>query len=327
MKFNRLSVVVLMTLSAGALFGDDFNWGGTYVANWDNFGTSPYTAIDTSSSPNKTITIFCLDFNDEIGPPFSWQASIIPLSQPNVTNSGAYQNVYTAQYGGSYNSLVTAAYNDPSVTKAAGETQAPQVSGPPFVFNGDTDGSYTVNLTNDNSYTRYLEAAWLFTDIENAVANSPLDSGTDMIAQAAAWELFVNSSNLAELTGDVDNYRGTYTFNNYLGLSSGDYTNNPNVVTQSTSGLTFQQAVDVALADAQKAVDSLSFGPGSYDFGSWSIVTGTPDYVVGYGRPVQEFLTPNGVPDTPPVPEPYAVYLLGTVMAILLWTHRNRRLA
>lgn len=332
LPFRSLVLVTLMTLGAGSLLADNFNWGGTYVANWDNFGTSPYTAIDTSKSPNQTITIFCLDFNDEIAPPESWTASIIPLSQPNVTNSGAYQNVYTAQYGGSYNSLVTAAFNNPSDPKAAGETKAPQVSGPPFVFNKDSAGTYNVDLTNDDAYTRYLEAAWLFTDIEQAIAQHPQDTNTDMIAQAAAWELFVNSSNLSALTGDVKTYGGTYTFNNYLSLSSGDYTTNPGVTTLAASGLTFEEAVDAALVAAQNAVDTLKWGPGSYNYGTWNIVTGTPAYVVGYGRPVQEFLSPNGSPDSPPshdspVPEPKAIFLLGTVAAFVLWTRRSRRIA
>lgn len=316
-----------MAFTTGALFADNLNWGGTYVANWDNFGTSPYTATDTSSNPSAGITLFCLDFNDEIAPPYSWTASIIPLSQANVTNSGAYQNTYAAQYGGAYNSLLSAAYNNPSVTKAAGETQAPQVSAAAY------DGDGAVNLSGDNAYTRYLEASWLFSDIEQAVAQNPKDVGTDMIAQAAAWELFVNASNLSTLTGDVKNYGGTYMFNNYLGLPGGsNYTNNTGLVTQSTSGLTFQESVDAALLAAQNAVDTLQWGPGAYNFGSWSIVTGTPDYVVGYGRPVQEFLSPNGLPDSPPthdspVPEPKAIFLLATVAAFVVWTHRRQRTA
>lgn len=301
---------MLMTLSAGALLADDFNWGGSYAANWEGFGTSPYTATDTTYSPAKSITLFCLDFNNEIAPPFAWTSSVIPLSSDNVTNAGAYQNVYAAQYGGSYNGLLNAA------ATAAGKSNPPQVY--PFAYMGYG----AVNLSKDDAYTRYLEAAWLFSDILQAVGRNPRDIDTDMIAQAAAWELFVNASNLGTLTGDVQNYGSgqTFTFTNYLALT-----------TQSTSG-TFQQSVDAALLAAQNAVDTLNWGPGSPGFGNWSIVTGTPDYVVGFGRPVQEFLSPDAMPDSPPlrdspVPEPKAIFLLAPIAAILLWTRRRRRTA
>src|SRR5579863_5705671 len=69
----------------GCLFADDLQWGGTYVGVWSGFGTSPYTAIDTSNN-NNVLTIFCLDFNDEIGPPYDWTANIRPLTSDNVQN-------------------------------------------------------------------------------------------------------------------------------------------------------------------------------------------------------------------------------------------------
>ena len=314
------------------MLADNLTWGGTYVADWDGFGTSPYTATDTSVTPNQGMQLFCLDFNDEIAPPTAWSASIMTLSQPNVAGTGAFAGEYAAQYGGDYNSLLTAAFNNPSVKKAAGENTAPQVSGlstgqvPPFAFNGDTtsgSGSYAVTLTSQNPYTRYLEAAWLFTDIESAL---PGDVNTDMIAQAAAWELFVNNSNIGVLNSDIDTYSGKFVFNNYLSLSANQtYLSTATVSKTSTpsSGITFEQAVDAALAAAQNAVLNDDWGPGSYHYGSWSLVTGTPDYVIGYGEPVQEFLSPNAVPDQPPVPEPRAILLLGTIAALVLWKKRG----
>jgi hypothetical protein len=331
----------------GALWADNLTWGGTYIADWDGFGTSPYTATDTSLTPHQGMQIFCLDFNDSIAPPTDWTASIMTLNQPNVAGTGAYAGVYAAQYGGDYNNLLTAAFNNPANPRPASEKTVPQVSGqatgvvPPYAFNSDNaGGGYSIDLSPSNNptpsraaYLRYLEAAWLFTD---TLAALPGDRNTDIIAQVAAWELFVNNSNLSLLTGDVDKYAGSFVFNNYLALAPGQtYTTTSVVHTQSTpttGDITFRQAVDAALAEAQTAVITNGWGPGSNNYGSWSLVTGTPDYVIGYGQPVQEFLSPNAPdPPDPPldplsaVPEPKAVLLLATAAAVALWAAHKKR--
>ena len=138
MKTHLLSALAVLTLGSTGLFADTFTWGGTYIANWDGFGTSPYTATDTSVTPNQAIQLFCLDFNDEIAPPDTWQANFNALSSASVANA--------AQYGGNYNNLLDAA-------ASAAHTTAPQVSGPPFVFTGDTSagaGSHQVTLTSQD---------------------------------------------------------------------------------------------------------------------------------------------------------------------------------
>lgn len=330
----------------GAVRADNLTWGGTYIADWDGFGTSPYTATDTSLTPHQGIQIFCLDFNDSIAPPTDWAASILTLNQPNVAGTGTYAGLYAAQYGGDYNSLLTAAFNNPANPRSAGEKTAPQVSGqatgvvPPFAFNSDNaGGGYSIDLSPSNdptpsraAYLRYLEAAWLFTD---TLAALPADRNTDIIAQVAAWELFVNNSSLSLLTGDVNKYAGSFVFNNYLALAPGQTYNTTSSVhkesTPGSAGINFRQAVDAALTAAQTAVVTDGWGPGSYNYGSWSLVTGTPDYVISYGQPVQEFLSPNAIPPDPPlkpqsvVPEPKAVLLLATAAAVALWAaHRNR---
>ncbi len=343
---NARSLAVLTALLAlpAVASADNFNWGGTWVADWDNFGTSPYTAIDTTLNPHQTIQIFCLDFNDSIAPPIAWTASILDLNEPNVAGTGPFGGTYAAQYGGSYNALLQAAFNNKSNPRPASETTPPQVSGvstgkvPPFAFNSDNaGGGYSINLTPsnntpDSAYTRYLEAAWLFQDI---LAGLPGDVHTDIVAQVAAWELFVNNSNLAELTNDVKTYGGKFVFNNYLALGPGQtYLTNTSVQTQGTPSISFEQAVDAALSAAQTAVVTNGWGPGSNDYGSWSLVTTTPDYVISYGEPVQEFLSPNAVPYSPPshispinpvIPEPKAVLLLGSAIAIVLGIQRRRR--
>ncbi|HUJ50506.1 MAG TPA: PEP-CTERM sorting domain-containing protein [Bryobacteraceae bacterium] len=335
MKARGFALLIVLTAGPGALLADNLTWGGTYVQAWQGFGTSPYTATDTSLTPNQGMQIFCLDFNDEIAPPTAWTATIFTLSKSIVDGTGAYAGQFAAQYGGAYNNLVTAAFNNPSDPKAVGETKAPQVSGqapgvvPPYAFNSDTSGHVSVSLaatnaTSDPAYTRYLEAAWLFENIQSAPSGNY--NNTELIDQVAAWDLFVNGANLPALTADITGTGGTFAFTNYLGLAPHQtYLTTGTVTAQTTSGLNFEQAVDVALAAAQTAVVNDSWGPTSHDYGTWSLVTATPAYVVQYGLPVQEFLSPNAVPDSGPVPEPKAIFLLATVAAIVAWAYRRRR--
>ena len=138
----------------------------------------------------------------------------------------------------------------------------------------------------------------------------------------------MNGVNLPALTSDIKGTGGTFAFTNYLALTQGQtYLNNSTVTAQTSSGLNFEQAVDVALAAAQTAVVNKGWGPGSNDYGSWSLVTATPAYVIQYGVPVQEFLSPNAVPYNGPIPEPKAVFLLATAAALAAWTYRRRRTA
>jgi hypothetical protein len=274
----------------GCLFADDLQWGGTYVAAWSGFGTSPYTAVDTSNN-NKVLTIFCLDFNDEIAPPIDWTANIRPLTHDNVTNF--------AQFGGNYGQGIT---------------------GAPFVFKSDslTPGDpHSVDLSGSpDAYTRYLEATWLFGNILQAL---PLgDINTSVISQVAAWDLFVENKNQSALANDINAYNGSnsYTFNNYLHSTNG-YSTPP--ATQSVTGLQFEDAVDEALNAAQNAVLHENWVGSNY-IGSWNLVTGDPAWTAAYGKPVQEFLT-----DAPAVPEPGTVVLLGTLVAAIGLARRSRR--
>lgn len=324
MRTYALGALLLLGWSSGSLLADDLTWGGTYVANWDNFGTSPYSATNTTNG--QQLQIFCLDFNDEIAPPFDWSASIIPLTQANVAGTGAYQNQYAAQYGGAYNQLLSNAFNSTPAIDRASSTVA-QVSGTPFSFSGDSKYSLNMSSSINDPYTRYVEAAWLFTEIQGAVAQNPEDKASDMIAQAAAWELFVNgstdcttnpTSNYCALTKDVRTYSGAYTFNDYMDNTS-------------LSGVSFEHAVDFALSAAQTAVN------GGWSPDGWNIVTATPTWVVtntaNGGKPVQEFLSFGATPDAPPfgdgpgpapVPEPGAVFLLATAAGITLWRFHKR---
>lgn len=284
---TRLSILFLF---GTCLFADDLKWGGTWAGVWSGFGTSPYTAIDKSQN-NKVLVIFCLDYNDEIAPPLEWKANIRPLTQTNVDQY--------AQFGGSYGHGITTT---------------------PWAFNGDAGAnpghSVDLSVLSASAYTRYLEAAWLFTNIMAAQTHNDLNSM--IVSQVAAWDLFVESVHANDLNGRIsgtNNSNSLYTFNNY------EYSANNYATAPTTSGITnllFQDAVDEALKAAQKAVTSQNWYASAFA-PSWDLVTGDPAWTTAYGRPVQEFLS-----EAPPVPEPSSIFLLGTVMLAVGMTVRRK---
>jgi len=282
---SRLSIIFLF---ASCLFADDLSWGGTWAGVWQGFGTGPYTAIDHSQN-NKVLVIFCLDYNDEIAPPVDWQANIRPVTQSNVTNF--------AQFGGNYGQGITAA---------------------PWAFTGDTgvNTGHLVDLTPSSSaYTRYLEAAWLFTNILDAQSHGDLNSM--IISQVAAWDLFVETGKVADLRGKISATNGSpYTFRNYE-YSTNNYATAPTV--DSMTNLLFQDAVNEALKAAQHAVVNQNWYASAFA-PSWDLVTGDPAWTSRYGRPVQEFLT-----EAPPVPEPASIVLLGTALIAASLALRRRQ--
>jgi PEP-CTERM motif len=259
------------------MFADDLSWGGTWAGVWQGFGTGPYTAIDHSQN-NKVLVIFCLDYNDEIAPPYDWQANIRPVTPTNVTQY--------AQFGGNYGQGITAT---------------------PWSFTGDAGAGsgHSVDLAaSATAYTRYLEAAWLFSNILTAQSHGDLNSM--IVSQVAAWDLFVESTRATDLKNRITatNSNGPYTFRNYA-YSTDNYATAP--TTFSMSNLLFQNAVNEALNAAQHAVVDQNWYASPFA-PSWDLVTGDPAFARAYGRPVQEFLT-----DAPPVPEPASIVLFGTV--------------
>lgn len=300
MNIAPFRIIVLLVLSTLTAFADDFAWGGTYSQGWQGIAIGPYTALGSGANAD---TIFCLDFNDEIGPPYNWDANIWNLNPSNVATD--------AQYGGNYNNLLNAAYQ----VSHPGQPAPNQISGPPFAFVTDNaGGGISADLTDSpDSYTRYLEAAWLFTEL----AASDPQSSLAVVAQVAAWDLFVNSSNLpvlANLIQLTNQQEGdTYYFHDYVDSTS---------PTPDASGLDFEQAVDYALDAAQAAVVTNDTFNGS----GWNIVTADPTWVEGAGDtiPAQEFLSPNA---TPPVPEPSAIILLATVAGMVGFGKYRRKVS
>jgi hypothetical protein len=170
---------VLLSAAGTQAFADVLTWSGPNGATWGGYYTSPYTAKDVTR--NELLTIFCLDFNNEIAPPTTWEANLVDLSGSNV---GQYQ------YGGSYG------------------VPAPSQP-PPF----RSVGLFTTT-TYDDAINRYRAAAWLFTNILNS---PPYSSNSAIVSQVAAWELFVSAGNLGTLTTKINGTSGTWTFNDNVG--------------------------------------------------------------------------------------------------------------
>jgi hypothetical protein len=280
---------------------------------WQGFYVSPYTAKDANTG--ALISIFCIDYNHEIAPPMDWQANIVPFSSSNFSQY---------QFGGSYPNILPGDTSNPS--NFAFQTNT-------AVSNG---GSVTANLSTSNGLNRYLELAWLATQMEGALTDgqngllstAAMNAVID-IYQVADWLVFADSgpseftageTNLQDLQGRIAATGGNFAFNSTLGLWG-----------SSSSGYNFQFAVDSALNSAENAVMNQAWAPGL----GWSVVTAdkTWDAQNENGVPLQEFLTytPPSQTGLNPVPEPSQIVLMVTMIALIAFVVKRsavkRRLA
>jgi hypothetical protein len=99
MSVRRIFMLAaLLVLLSGSALADHLEWvgpdnGAYWGASGVNYYVSPYKAHDTSQPPAPNgvlLTIYCVDFNHEIAPPFEWDANIYALTQDNVTNHSQY---------------------------------------------------------------------------------------------------------------------------------------------------------------------------------------------------------------------------------------------
>ena len=149
--------LLLLLVTAGGAFADITMQFGSPGSNiWQDVYSSPYTATD--SATGDLLTLYCIDFNDEIDPPTTWQANINALSPSNISDF---------QFGGISSHYV-------------------------LTFNGTTITATSTDLSTSglSPYDLYLEAAWLM----GQAANQTLQV-SEQEYQVAAWSLFVNSSN------------------------------------------------------------------------------------------------------------------------------------
>src|ERR1035437_4830943 len=83
---------LLLILAASSAYGDELNWTGVGSSPQTLAGAyyvSPYYAYDGTTS--QALTLYCVDFNHEIAPPYTWTANIYALTQPNVEANAQYR--------------------------------------------------------------------------------------------------------------------------------------------------------------------------------------------------------------------------------------------
>jgi hypothetical protein len=285
-KSIRLALCVLALSTAG--FADNMEWSSPGNNVWQGFYVSPYTANDATTG--QLLSIFCIDYNHEIAPPMDWQANIVPF---NTSNFSQYQ------FGGNYPNILPGNTSNPANFAFQGDTA---------VSNGAT---VTANLSTSNGLDRYLELVWLATQMESALSdgNNGLLSAAAMNAaidvyQVADWLVFADPNHLADLQGRIGATGGA--FDSTLGLWG-----------SSSTGYSFQFAVDSALNSAENAVVNQAWQPGL----GWSVVTAdaTWDAQNQNGVPLQEFLTytPPSQSNVNPVPEPSQMVLMFTVLTLV----------
>src|SRR5580658_223320 len=236
-QVTRFQRILLCGLAAsGVGYADNLTWTSAGNNVWSIFYVSPYTALDTTTG--QTLQIFCIDYNHDIAPPQTWQANLVPLS---TTNLSQYQ------FGGSYPGV------SPLDTTAASA----------FAFQSQTTTSngstVTANLSTSGSMDRYLELAWLVTEMETTLSDgqsgklttAAMDAALD-VYQVADWLIFADAgpsqfapgqTHLSDLEGKIAGTSGDYSYNSTLGLWS-----------SASSGYDFQYAVDSALNSAETAV-------------------------------------------------------------------------
>jgi hypothetical protein len=235
-------------------------------ATWDgpeDVYVSPYTATDLSATPNYQITIYCLDWNHDIDFGQYWTADFISLDPTNADASDLY-------------------YYDSTAAYALGQTSP----------GSGTDTLTSVQVDPTEMYDRYLEAAWLFTQIQDLGTLNSGDATTQAELNVAAWTLFLDAN------PPVSSGTNTTTFANDI----------------NAGGSSFANAVFNYLQEAQDAVS------GGYAAPGWYAITPDPKGDVnGQNNATQEFLAYD------PVPEPQGILLFGALVGILGATQYRRR--
>jgi hypothetical protein len=87
MKLRFFLLAVATVLTAGTALADHLSFQSISSQSnvWQGYWTSPYLVMDQSVPPSgELLTVYCLDFNHEVAPPYNWDATITPLDPSDV---------------------------------------------------------------------------------------------------------------------------------------------------------------------------------------------------------------------------------------------------
>jgi hypothetical protein len=165
--YSIVAFAVLLIFASGA-FADSMTFTDAGSNVWAGVYVNPYTGLDNTNG--KVLTLYCDDYNTEFSGNPTWEATIAPLSNgAGFLFSGVtYADVYDFTLDSS-NYIQATLYRDTTL------------SFPGAVY-------------------LYLEAAALFDQIQHTT-----DAITKQELSAAAWSLFVNSSNVRTLVTAINN--------------------------------------------------------------------------------------------------------------------------
>jgi hypothetical protein len=167
-KLRILSLLCLGLLLGGSAFGDNMHWNSvTSGVNWQGYGVSPYSATNLTKDPDVVLSLYCIDFNGHIAPPYDWVANL------NFLDSG---NLASFKYGGEPDAMTK--YREAAWLTAQG--QAAQLAHNTYNMQKFQVAAWTLfvygspGAPNDNYDLLYgkIGNGTFLTDVNNAVADA-----------------------------------------------------------------------------------------------------------------------------------------------------------
>jgi hypothetical protein len=90
-RFAWILILIALMIAAPAALADGTPVTMTFVGvngiNDGHYYVSPYQGLLTSNGQSSPVTLFCVDFNNEVTWNQTWQANITPLSSSDLSNT------------------------------------------------------------------------------------------------------------------------------------------------------------------------------------------------------------------------------------------------
>jgi hypothetical protein len=164
-----LALASLLVLS-GSASADSFYFASPGSTTWNGVYVNAYSANDISRNQNS-LAIYCDDWNTDFSGNPTWNANVYALTPGNVSH---FRFGNTPQ---DYNLTLNS---------------------------GSLGYGLSPSLSPHDIYDRYLEAAWLDQQWQNAVANGTGTRDLQIELAAAEWSLFVDGAHVGGLIGSIN---------------------------------------------------------------------------------------------------------------------------